>query len=73
MKKINVKELRELFVEIKYDNKIAFETLYKNYNKLIYGIAYSLLKNKHDAEDIVQIVFEKLYSIDKDKLPKNLF
>jgi len=67
MKKINVKELRELFVEIKHDNKIAFETLYKNYNKLIYGIAYSILKNKHDAEDIVQIVFEKLYYMDKDK------
>lgn len=71
MKKINVKELRELFIEIKQDNKIAFETLYKNYNKLIYGIAYSILKNKHEAEDIVQIVFEKLYSIDKDKLPNN--
>ena len=71
MKKINVKELRELFVEIKHDNKIAFETLYKNYNKLIYGIAYSILKNKHDAEDIVQIVFEKLYYMDKDKLPNN--
>lgn len=69
MGKINVKELEELFIEIKYGNKIAFEKLYNNYNKLIYSIAYSILKNKQDAEDVVQIVFEKLYLIDKEKLP----
>ena len=44
MGKINVKELEELFIEIKYGNKIAFEKLYNNYNKLIYSIAYSILK-----------------------------
>lgn len=69
MKKINARELKELFIEIKYGNKIAFEKLYNNYNKLIYSIAYSILKNKQDAEDIVQIVFEKIYLIDKEKLP----
>ena len=69
MEKINVEELRELFIEIKYGNNIAFEKLYKNYKNLVYKIAYSILKNPHDSEDIVQIVFEKIYSIDKDKLP----
>lgn len=69
MKKINVEELRELFIEIKYDNNIAFEKLYKNYKNLVYKIAYSILKNSYDSDDIVQIVFEKIYSIDKDKLP----
>lgn len=69
MEKINARELKELFIEIKYGNKIAFEKLYNNYNKLIYSIAYSILKNKQDAEDIVQIVFEKIYLIDKEKLP----
>ena len=69
MEKINARELKELFMEIKYGNKIAFEKLYNNYNKLIYSIAYSILKNKQDAEDIVQIVFEKIYLIDKEKLP----
>lgn len=71
MEKINVEELRELFIEIKYGNNIAFEKLYKNYKNLVYKIAYSILKNSHDSEDIVQIVFEKIYSIDKDKLPTN--
>lgn len=69
MGKINVKKLEELFIKIKYGNKIAFEKLYNNYNKLIYSIAYSILKNKQDAENVVQIVFEKLYLIDKEKLP----
>ena len=69
MKKINVEELRELFIEIKYGNNIAFEKLYKNYKNLVYKIAYSILKNSYDSDDIVQIVFEKIYSIYKDKLP----
>ena len=69
MGKIKARELKELFIEIKYGNRIAFEKLYNNYNKLIYNISYSILKNKQDAEDIVQIVFEKLYLIDKEKLP----
>lgn len=69
MEKINVEELRELFIEIKYGNNIAFEKLYKNYKNLVYKIAYSILKNSYDSDDIVQIVFEKIYSIDKDKFP----
>lgn len=69
MEKINVEELRELFIERKYGNNIAFEKLYKNYKNLVYKIAYSILKNSYDSDDIVQIVFEKIYSIDKDKLP----
>ena len=69
MKKIDIEELRKIFIEIKHDNHLAFEELYKKYNNLIYRIAYSILKNKQDAEDVAQIVFEKLYSIDKDKLP----
>lgn len=69
MNKIDEKELRELFIEIKHNNKIAYERLYTKYNKLIYGIAFSILKNREDSEDIVQTVFTKLYKIDKSKLP----
>lgn len=69
MNKIDEKELRELFIEIKHNNKIAYERLYTKYNKLVYGIAFSILKNREDSEDIVQIVFTKLYKIDKSKLP----
>lgn len=69
MKEINEEELRELFIEIKHDNKIAFEKLYNKYNKLVYGIAFSILKNKPDSEDVVQTVFSKIYTLEKDKLP----
>ena len=65
------KELRELFIEIRHNNKIAYEKLYTRYKSLVYGIAFSILKNKHDSEDVVQAVFTKIYEIDKDKLPTN--
>lgn len=69
MGNLNEGELKELFIEIKHNNKIALEKLYNRYNKLVYGIAFSILKNKEDSEDIVQTVFSKLYVLEKDKLP----
>ena len=69
MVKINEKELKELFIELKCGNKKAFENLYTKYNRLVYGIAFSILKNKADSDDIVQIVFSKIYEINKEKLP----
>lgn len=69
MSKINDKDLKELFIEIRHNNKIAYEKLYTRYKQLVYGIAFSILKNKHDSEDIVQAVFTKIYEINKDKLP----
>ena len=64
-------ELKNIFNELKKGNKNAIEELYKKHNKMIYGIAFSILKNKEDSEDIVQTVFQKLYTIDKDKTPKD--
>ena len=70
MNRIDEKELKQLFIELKSsNNKVAFETLYKKYNKLVYRIAFTILKNKEDSEDIVQAVFSKIYSLPKDKLP----
>ena len=59
----------EIFNQIKSNDDTAFEEFYTKYNKLIYKIAFSILKNKSDAEDITQIVFEKIYSMDKENLP----
>lgn len=70
-KLVQEKELKELFIEIRHNNKIAYEKLYTRYKQLVYGIAFSILKNKHDSEDVVQAVFTKIYEIDKDKLPTN--
>ena len=66
--KINVKELKNLFAEIKNNNNIAFEEFYSKYDKLVLKITYSILKNKNDAEDVMQLVFEKIYSMNKEKL-----
>lgn len=71
MIKIAEKELKEIFIELKQGNTTAIEKLYTNYNKLIYGIAYSILKQKEDSEDIVQNIFSKISQIDKNKLPTN--
>ena len=65
------KELKRLFYELKIGNKEVIEELYKKYNKAVYGIAFSILKNKEDSEDIVQIFFSKLYSLEETKLPNN--
>lgn len=66
-----MKQLKELFNSIRIDDKLAFENLYKKCNKLVYSIAFSILKNKENSDDIVQIVFSKIYTLDKNKLPTN--
>lgn len=64
------KGLEEIFNKLKScDNKENFKLLYNNYNNLVYKIAFTVLKNKDDSEDIVQVVFSKIYSLPKDKLP----
>lgn len=68
---MNKKELKSIFLKIKKDDKKGIEELYSKYHKMVYGIAFSILKNKEDAEDIMQIVFAKIQEIDKTKLPED--
>lgn len=69
MKSINSEELHNIFEKIANKNEIEFNKLYKEYSKLVYSIAFSILKNKHDSEDIVQRVFFKIWKMEKSKLP----
>lgn len=39
--------------------KECFEDIYKNYVTTIYRVCFIMLKNAHDAEDVVQTVFTK--------------
>ena len=71
MFKINNQELKTIFLNIEQNKNKGIEKLYIKYNKVIYGIAFSILKNKEDSEDIVQIVFTKIYELDNQKLPSN--
>lgn len=68
MRKMNSEEITDIFKEIKKDNK-GLEDLYRIYHKKVYGIAFSIVKNKEDAEDIMQVVFAKIQELDKTKLP----
>lgn len=68
---INKKELHELFQGIKQGSRTAFEVLYKRYNQLVYKIAFSILKNKENSEDVMQNVFTKIYELPEIKLPDN--
>ena len=71
MKKIDKKELHSIFIGIKNGNELDFNKLYDKYKSLVYGVAFAILKNKEDSEDIVQIVFLKIFRLEKEKLPTN--
>lgn len=70
MNKINTKELHQVFVNLRENREKSFNELYEKYGKLIYAISYSILKNKENSEDIMQIVFTKIYKLENSKLPE---
>ena len=51
--------------------KIIFDELYKKYSKFVYKIAFSILKNEEDSNDIMQKVFLKIYKMKKQNLPSS--
>lgn len=71
MKNIDEKELHEIFDKMRKDDKKSYEELYKKYYKLVNNIAFSILKNKENAEDISQNVFIKIGNLKKEKLPNS--
>ena len=71
MKRIDKKELHELFLGLKNKNQNSYNKLYDEYYGLVYGIAFSILKNKEDSEDITHEIFTKIYKLPVDKLPEN--
>lgn len=69
MIKVSKKELKQLFLKIKDDKELGFQELYTKYNKLVYAIAFSIVRNKEDSLDVTQSIFAKIYKLEKDKLP----
>lgn len=67
--KIDKNELHDIFAGIAVKKENKFELLYEKYYKLVYQIAFSILRNKENSEDVVQKVFLKIWKLDKDKLP----
>ncbi len=69
MKSINKQELRNIFKGIANKEENEFNKLYEKYNKLIYGVSFSILKNKENSEDITQTVFTKIWNMSTNNLP----
>ena len=57
MAKINKQELHNIFAGIQNHNELEFNKLYEKYKNLVYGVAFSILKNKEDSEEVVQNIF----------------
>jgi len=57
------KKLLELYNSSK--NECYFKEIVQRYYSKLYNISYTILKNSHDAQDVVQIVFFKLFKQSK--------
>jgi RNA polymerase sigma-70 factor (family 1) len=51
----------DLMREIKADNMLAFDALYRKYSKKLYKFGYSILKSKEESENLIQDVFLHLW------------
>ena len=71
MKSINKQELHNIFKGIANKEENEYNKLYEKYNKLVYGVSFSMLKNKENSEDITQTVFTKIWNMDTNNLPTN--
>lgn len=69
MKSINKQELHNIFKGISNKEENEFNKLYEKYSKLIYGVSFSILKNKENSEDITQTVFTKIWNMSTNNLP----
>lgn len=50
-----------LIIELQNGNERAFERIYQLYSESIYGIIYSIIKDKKIAEEVLQDVFLKIW------------
>lgn len=66
MNKNNLHVAMQNVIENKEQN---FEMFYKECKDYVFKIAFCIIKNKEDSEDIVQNLFLKIYKLPKEKLP----
>ena len=51
-----------LIIRMASNDGAAFRELYQQTSGVVYGFAMSILRNKHDAEDVMHDAFIKIYS-----------
>ncbi|HEX8020956.1 RNA polymerase sigma-70 factor [Mucilaginibacter sp.] len=52
---------RDLVTLLENGDSTAYEEIFRRYNRVLYGHAYKKLKNKEEAQDLVQDVFATLW------------
>ena len=60
----------ELILKIAQGDQDAFHKLYEETSSLVFGYALSILKDKHNAEDVMQDTYIKVYSNAASYTPK---
>ena len=69
-----MKDINALVGKLQKGDTEAFDKIYKLTNKSIYFVAYSILKNKDDSEEIVQEVYIKFYkNLSKIDTTRNVY
>ena len=56
-----IKSNKDLLILLKKGDVTAFDNIYKMYSKRLYGFVFRYVKQKEDAEGIVQEVFIKIW------------
>lgn len=57
----DMRQLEETLAAIAHGDKEALQHLYQSTRTAVYGFALSILKNRHDAEDILQEVYIRIF------------
>ncbi len=52
---------KDLINQLRKGDLRAFEEIYRRYGSFVYSVAYNVLGNRSEAEDLVQDVFLRLY------------
>ena len=58
-----------LIAHIAAGDRSAFVELYSQVKTAVYSFAFSILRNKHDAEDVMQEAFVKIHNAAASYLP----
>lgn len=58
---LSIEEYDHLLIRIAEKDMEAFEAFYQELNKAVYGLAYVMTKSTHDAEDIMQNTFVRVW------------
>lgn len=67
---VSQEELEGLILAIADGNKNALAALYENTNTAVYGFSLSILKNTHDAQDVLQDTYIKVFANAKRYIPQ---